>query len=195
MMAQKLAIDEPTVSLDALMALGSDARVEVIDGEIVYMSPVGGEHQDIGGNLYDIWKAFVKAHRLGLVYFDGLLYLLHQKGTRLKGSLVPDISFIRKADIPKHWDRRRPFPGAPTIAVEIISPSDEPENLIRRVRMYLEAGTEAVWAIYPETQEVHIYTADGAIQRYFDEMTIDMGAFMPGLTIPLPAIFAMPELE
>jgi Uma2 family endonuclease len=194
-MAQCTLIDEPTVPLDALMALGSDARVEVIDGEIVYMSPVGIRHQLIGGNIFNLWYAFVTQNQLGFVFFDGLIYLLHRSGKRLRGSLVPDVSFVAKADFPKDWDIDRPFPGAPTIAVEIVSPNDEPERLIRRVRMYLDAGTEAVWAVYPETREVHIYTADGAIQRYFDDMTIDMGAFMPGLTIPLPAIFAMPELE
>lgn len=194
-MAQGMAIDEPTVSLDALMALGSDARVEVIDGEIVYMSPVGIRHQFISGNLFNLWHPFVIQNKLGFVFFDGLIYLLHQRGKRLKGSLVPDVSFVAKANFSKDWDIDRPFPGAPTIAVEISSPNDEPENLLKRVRMYLDAGTEAVWAVYPETREVHIYTADGAIQRYFDDMTIDMGGFMPGLTIPLPAIFALPELE
>lgn len=194
-MAQQMAIDEPTVSLDALMALESDARVEVIDGEIVYMSPVGIRHQLIGGNLFNLWHPYVIQNELGVVFFDGLIYPLHQRGKRLKGSLVPDVSFVAKADFPKNWDIDRLFPGAPTIAVEIISPNDEPERLIRRVRMYLDARTEAVWAIYPETQEVHIYTAEGPIQRFYGDMTIDMGAFMPGLTIPLPAIFAMPELE
>jgi Uma2 family endonuclease len=194
-MAQCTLIDEPTVPLDALMALGSDARVEVIDGEIVYMSPVGIRHQLIGGNIFNLWYTFVTQNQLGFVFFDGLIYLLHRSGKRLRGSLVPDVSFVAKADFPKDWDIDRPFPGAPTIAVEIVSPNDEPERLIRRVRMYLDAGTQAVWAVYPETREVHIYTADGAIKRYFDDMTIDMGAFMPGLTIPLSAIFAMPELE
>ena len=39
-----------------LMALGSDARVEVVEGEIVEMAPVGMRHQFVGGNFYDPLK-------------------------------------------------------------------------------------------------------------------------------------------
>jgi Uma2 family endonuclease len=184
------AIDE-----DALMALGSHARVEVIDGEWVEMSPVGGEHHDIAGNIYDLWKPFVSQNRLGLVYFDGLIFLLHRKLRKLKGALVPDVSFIRKQDVPKTWDRDRPFPGSPTIAVEIVSPNDDADLLLRRVQMYLNAKTEQVWVVYPAAREIHVYLLDGGVRRYQDGMSIDMGALMSGLTVSVSAVFVLPELE
>lgn len=40
----------PGVTLDDLMALGSDARAEVVDGKIVEMSPVGILHQIVSEN-------------------------------------------------------------------------------------------------------------------------------------------------
>ncbi len=39
-----IAIERTAVTLDDLMALGEDARVEVINGEVVEMAPVGGLH-------------------------------------------------------------------------------------------------------------------------------------------------------
>jgi Uma2 family endonuclease len=49
-------LEEKYVTEESLLALPSDARVEVICGEIVRMSPAGGLHHFICGNLHDPLK-------------------------------------------------------------------------------------------------------------------------------------------
>lgn len=180
-----------------LMALGSNARVEVVEGEIVEMAPVGMLHQFVGGNIHDPLKAFVKKHDLGFVFYDGLIYLLNQEGQHLRGARVPDVSFIRKGMIPKGWNIERPFPGAPTLAVEVVSPDDDAEDLLKRTRDYLRAGSEQVWVAYPSEREVHQHKNGVDTVRVYakDADAIDSADLFPGLTLTIAEIFALPELE
>jgi len=47
-----MLVAEKLHTVESLMALGSDARIEVIEGKIVELSPVGGLHHFIGGKIY-----------------------------------------------------------------------------------------------------------------------------------------------
>lgn len=189
-------VEKKLITEAELMALGSNARVEVVDGEIVAMAPVGLEHQFVGGNFYDPLKAFVKQHDLGFVFYDGLIYLLDQNAQHLRGARVPDVSFVRKGLLPKGWNIKRPFPGAPTLAIEVVSPDDDAEDLLKRTRDYLRAGSEQVWIAYPSEREVHQHKQGADVVRVYaqDTDTIDVEGLFPGLTLTLGEIFALPNL-
>ena len=180
-----------------LMALGSDARVEVVEGEIVEMAPVGLRHQFVGGNFFRPLDQYVRENNLGFVFYDGLIYLLDQNEKHLRGARVPDVSFIRKGMIPKGWNIDRPFPGAPTLAIEVVSPDDDAEDLLKRTRDYLRAGSEQVWIAYPSEREVHQHRRGADTVRVYtqDSDVIDVEGLLPGLTLTLGTIFALPELE
>lgn len=47
-----MLVAEKLHTVESLMALGSDARIEFIERKIVEMSPLGGLHHFIGGNIY-----------------------------------------------------------------------------------------------------------------------------------------------
>lgn len=179
-----------------LMALGADARVEVVDGEIVAMSPVGEFHHHIAGNFYDRLKPFVTEHKLGFVFMDGLIYVLKAESQGIRGARVPDVSFIRKESLPKNRDIHRPLRAAPTLAIEVISPDDSSEELNKKINDYFEAGTEQVWLAFPLTKEVHVYKrGESQIRIYRGEETMDVSDLFPGLTLALKEIFALPTLE
>jgi Uma2 family endonuclease len=191
------AVQLKLITEGELMALGSDARVEVVNGELVEMVPVGGLHHLVGGNIHDLFKTPVTKIKLGLVFFDGLIYLLHKEEGGIKGARVPDVSFIRKADIPADWDIEKPFPGAPTLAIEIMSPHDDPEDILERVRDYQRAGTEEVWVVYPRHKEIHQYQLahPERVQVYRERDVIHMEHLLPGLTIAVADCFVMPDLH
>ncbi|MBE2270238.1 MAG: Uma2 family endonuclease [Anaerolinea sp.] len=187
---------EKFVDEDELMALGSNVFAEVIDGEMVEMSPVGTEHHIIVMNLLRILDAFVISNLLGYVFPDGLIYLLDADGKHLRGAQVPDVSFVRKGTLPKDWDIKRPYPGSPALAVEVLSPDDKPELLLKRVRKYLQFGSEQVWVVYPDSKEVHQYKRGAdTIRVYTGSDTLEVDDLFPGLTLTLTDIFAMPDLS
>src|SRR5690606_113688 len=188
-------VEAKYVTEEELLALGSDARVEVVNGEIVEMSPSGEEeHHDIAGNIHDLLKQFVKQHRLGRVYMDGLIYILSESEQGLKGARVPDVSFIRKGTLAKDRDRRKPIHAAPTLAVEVMSPDDDPDDMLIKVREYLAAGTEQVWVVYPRPKEVHQYKRNEAtVTTYRLDDTLTADDLFPGLKIALSVVFAVDE--
>ena len=183
---------------DDLMRLGADARVEIIDGEVVEMSPVGMLHHFIAGNIYDLLKPFVIRNALGYVFMDGLICLLDKEpGGGLRGAQVPDVCFIRKGHILKDFDISRPFPGSPDLAVEVMSPDDTGEEVLKKVRKYLEKGTEQVWVVYPQQEEVHQYLASSPdvlpIYRAKDAV-LEAETLFPGLKLTVGDFFILPDL-
>lgn len=190
------AIQAKFVDEDVLLRLDPDKTYEVIDGELVEMSPVGMEHHSIVMNILRILDAFVHSKRIGAIFPDGLIYLLDAEGKHLRGAQVPDLSFVRKGSLPKDWDTKRPYPGAPTLAVEVVSPGDDPNLLLKRVRKYLEYGTDQVWVVFPDGKEVHQYRRGADVIRvYTGADTMEIDDLFPGLTLTLTDIFAMPDLS
>jgi Uma2 family endonuclease len=179
-----------------VLALGSDARVEIVDGEVIEMPPVGMLHHFIAGNIYRILHDFAVDSKSGYVFMDGLICLLDVDGEGIRGAFVPDVCFIRKDRIPQEYDLARPFPGAPDLAVEVVSPNDNVEALLAKVRTYLNKGTEQVWVVFPQQQEVHQYIRDEAgVHTYSGSDTIGAEALLPGLELTMRAIFSLPDFD
>jgi Uma2 family endonuclease len=150
------------VTIDDLLRLGSDRWVEVVNGEIreihggEIMSP-GVIHSGIAANVYDILRAHVKATGAGIVRPDGLNYLLSVVAGTIRESRIPDVSFVRRERVVVDFEHERCFPGAPDLAVEIVSPHEAPEALEEKLDDYFAAGTEQIWVLYPGLRRVHVY--------------------------------------
>lgn len=189
------AVQEEVSPEPLLEGIDSDQRVEIINGELVEMSPVGVLHHIIVMNILRLLDSFVMNEHLGLVFPDGLLYLMH-KTSGLRGALVPDVSYISKAALPAEWDQHKPFPGAPTLAVEVISPDETALKINQKLKIYLESGTAEVWIVYPEAEEVYQYRADATdtIRVYRGEAVIPC-APLAGLAITAAQCFAQPKLD
>ncbi|MEO8610508.1 MAG: Uma2 family endonuclease [Chloroflexota bacterium] len=193
----EIPVQTALISEDDLMRLGSDTRVEIVDGELVYISPVGGMHVFVVNNTYDALKPIVKEKKLGYLFTDGLIYRMFGTSEDIRGARVPDVSFIRKANIPKDWDLRRPFLGVPDLAIEVISPGDDAVDVLKKVREYFSKGTEQVWRMYPDEKEVHQYFRDDpdAVRVYTGDKLIDADAFSPGLILVMSDLFLLPDLD
>ncbi len=177
--AKTIATEDDLMRLDA-----QGQRFELSDGELIEQSPVGVKHADVAGNVYDTLKAFVKAHQLGAVRMDSLIYLLHiDPDSGKRTARIPDTSFTRKGRLPKDFDRSRPFPGAPDLAVEVVSPSEGADDLMAKIRDYLRYGSEQVWVLYPEQKELHQYiNGEKSSHIYVEDDRIDGGTLIPGFS-------------
>jgi Uma2 family endonuclease len=182
-------------TVDDLMRLGSDVRVEVVSGDMVEMTPVGGVHAFIVDNFYRLLYPVVSANKLGYVVTDSLIYILSAGTTGVRIARVPDVSFVRKESIPPDWDIERPFPGAPTLAVEVMSPDDQFEDVVAKVHDYFDANTEEVWVVLPRQKTIYRYRrGESQVQTYRGMDTIDASALFPGLVLALADVFALPDL-
>lgn len=62
------------------------------------------------------------------------------------GVKVPDVAWASFEFLAKHGDTT-PFPEAPEICVEIVSPSNSDEEMHDKTQAYFTAGAEEVWII------------------------------------------------
>lgn len=75
------------------------------------------------------------------------------------------------------------------MAVEVLSPSDNPLEVQQKVRDYLEAGGRLVWVVAPEAKTVTVYRADGSARLLREQDQLDGEGVLPGLMIPLAQVF------
>jgi len=185
-------ITRPKVTIEDVVAFDEDRRIEVVNGEIKDNTVTAGFiHIQIVSNLYDLLKPFVKKHRLGYVYPDGLTYILYEdKEQGVRDSRIPDFSFVRPGLIPEDWDRSRPFPGCPALAVEVVSLTEKTAKLMEKVASFLRYDTEQVWVIYPQKQQLHQYLKDDTPPRtYTADDTLQAETLFPGLAIKIADLF------
>lgn len=168
-----------------------EARVEVEDGEInISERDMTLLHLLSIKLLYDLLNPFVVSHQLGVVFMDGVRYRLVGTAADVRRAQMPDLSFVRAARIPTDLDMNGDFPGAPDLAVEVISPGQSNTLLLKKLLGYLEAGTVEGWLIYPRKQEIHVYrqAAEG-VAIYSGAVAVDTSLLFPGLALRASDIF------
>lgn len=129
--------------------LGDGYRVELIDGEIVLMSPSGYESDEVASEFSAQLRNWVRPRQLGRVTGAGAGFNLPNSDTR-----TPDVSFVRA-------ERLRLSPRsfaelAPDLIVEVKSPTDTLIGLRAKIDEFLEQGTQVGILIHPEQRWVEI---------------------------------------
>src|SRR5688572_7190612 len=96
-------------------------RVELIDGEIVEMTPSSDGSSSVAARITVLIGMHVLPNNLGRLYgADGGFVLFPDRET----VRVPDVAFVRAERMP-HGEARRHFPRlAPDLVVEVLSPTD-----------------------------------------------------------------------
>ena len=80
----------------------------------------------------------------------------------------------------------------PAFAVEIISPTDDAEDVETKLAEYIKAGVQVVWHIYPGNQVVYVYTARQTVTRCLEDDVCSVAPVLPDFTISVNALFAPP---
>ncbi len=170
---------------------------EVIDGQLVETDTdmMGLLHTIVIDNLILVLKPFAKKHKLGLVHTDGVKYVLHVDENGIQIAFKPDLGFLRTGRIPPDFDLyRSPFPGAPNLAVEVVSPGQTTTDVLDKVTDYLKYRTEEVWVIYPIKRELHRYRrGEEPPQIYTDSQSLQTEALFPGLNLQVADLFVVDE--
>ena len=163
-----------------------DVRTELVDGEIVQMSPPGYEHGRICSRIDLKLRSFVEARSLGEVVTE-VGFILRRNPDMVRG---PDLAFISQAKLEAHGGTSKFWRGAPDLAVEVLSPEDRTSEVLRKVGDYLEAGTRLVWVVDPETQTVSAYRGLQQVRVYRIGEELPGEDVLPGFSLPVAQIFA-----
>lgn len=183
------------ITLADLQRLDAEERwVEVEDGEIIESeNHVTFLHLIIIQNLFRILDPFVRMNQLGLVFMDGVRYILEGAPTDIHRARKPDFSFIRAGRIAADFDWAGDFVGAPDLAVEVASPGQTNTILLPKITRYLQAGSDEAWLIYPWRKTMYQYRHDAEEPfLYKGADVVDTSRLFPGLKLTLSDLFATP---
>jgi Uma2 family endonuclease len=130
---------------------------EVVDGELV-MSPKNNFiHGRICTRLLTALENFNRENRLGVILESSTGFWMRNRNCR-----APDISFVPRTRLEAlkfKPSSRQFFPGAPDLAVEILSPNNSRSELDKRLRDFFSSGTQIAWLINPDTESVEVCRA------------------------------------
>jgi Uma2 family endonuclease len=147
--------------------------------------PPFAERGRVTMNLGTPIDVHVKAQDLGTVFAAETGFLLARDPDTVR---APDVAFLRADREPT--PERGYFPGAPDLAVEVLSPDDRPGYVRDKVAEWLEAGALAVWVVDPRARSVTVHEPGRSPTLLGASDTLDGGDVLPGLTIDVGEIFA-----
>jgi len=187
-----MTIREKKLTIDEFWELAqrpeySDKQLELIDGEVIIMSPSSGKNSKIAATIIRLIGNYVVEHDLGDVTSSDGGFVVSENTV-----LQPDAGFIQHSRIP---DEEFVFyPVAPDLAVEVISPSETRPSIQQKTRIYLEGGTQVVWNVYPEGQTVDVVTlgegGELVTQTLSVEQTISGEPALVGFSVSVGEFFA-----
>jgi len=158
---------------------------ELDEGELVVMTKPRPLHNRIVANLEYELRAYLKTHPVGEVFNPENLFVL---GPNIKRA--PDVSFLR-AERAKQIDPNADIPGAPDLAVEVLSPTDTVSAMRRKIRQYFAAGAQYVWVVYPDTREVEVWHEAARPQVVLQDTDfLEAPGLLPEFRLPVGALFA-----
>ena len=80
-----------------------------------------------------------------------------------EGVKVADVVWASNEFI-KTFAYKTPYPKAPEICIEIVSPSNSKAEMAEKIELYLAKGAKEVWLVY-ENEKTEIYTHEGQIDK------------------------------
>jgi Uma2 family endonuclease len=158
---------------------------ELVDGVLVE-KVMGYPEPSVTCTLIRLLGNFLDKHDLGnLAGADGTIRLMP------KLVRIPDSSFVRWENLSNREITLEPIPDlVPDLAVEVLSESNTPKEMERKLREYFLVGVKLVWFVDPESRTVQVFTAPDQSVVLTEADTLDGGDVLPGLSLPLRRVFA-----
>jgi Uma2 family endonuclease len=98
--------------------------------------------------------------------------------------LTPDISVYPKDEIkPNFWEDISRFEKPPLLAIEIISPSQNIQDLLSKAKILVQSGAKSVWTVEPFSYSIWVTNEKGT--KLFHNTTIEI----EGVTVDFQKIF------
>jgi Uma2 family endonuclease len=158
---------------------------ELVEGVLVE-KPMGYYESRLAAVLIHFIEKFLDEHDLGIVLgADATL--------RLMPNLVrmPDVSFVSWDKLPNREPPPEPIPDlVPDLAVEVLSESNTPKEMRRKLREYFSVGVRLVWIIDPKSQTAVAHTSPTKKTRIPRDGALEGGAVLPGFRLDLKVFFA-----
>lgn len=174
------------VTLETLLALPDDGvRHELQGGLLLSEPPTGFQHGDVTAEILVRLRTFAAREGSVRVVTDVFFVLARNPDT----VRAPDVACLRPNHASALEDPSRPVPGAPALAVEVVSPSNAADAVHAKVADYLAAGTDVVWVVDPRDRRVTVYRELLSPRHLVGDDLLDAGDVLPGFSVRVRELF------
>ncbi|MBD1845028.1 Uma2 family endonuclease [Cyanobacteria bacterium FACHB-63] len=176
-----MAIAAPSMSLEAFLENPIN-HTEWIDGQIFEKKEMSAKTGRIQARLARYWGNYQESSQQG-----GEVYT--EAPCRTVGRVrCPDVAYLSPALVTQHGNFKV-LPHSFLLIAEIMSPTDEAEEVFTKVREYLASQGREVWLVFPESQYVLVITADRQVLRTLGE-TVATEKVLQGFSVAVDELLA-----
>jgi Uma2 family endonuclease len=104
-----------------------------------------------------------------------------------KPNCVPDIAIYPKLEF-NFWDDELSMTEMPLTAIEIVSPSQSDNDILKKINRYFQAGVKSCWFVMPAFQAISVYSSLEKYTFFTSDMTLTDPA--TGIEIALNEVFS-----
>ena len=174
------ATEEDVIAIEAK----HNRLCELVDGTLVEKT-MGLFESRIAAVLIMILGEFVEDHDLGIVYATDATMRILPGIVRM-----PDVSFVSWKRLPGRELPMEAIPDlVPNLAIEVLSVSNTPKEMKRKLREYFEAGVEQVWFVDGEAETFEVFKNPTKSRMYADTQIVKGGKVLPGFELSVEAFF------
>ncbi|MEM8945817.1 MAG: Uma2 family endonuclease [Planctomycetota bacterium] len=128
-------------------------KIELNQHGAIVMTPASNRHARQQSRIYDLLNSLKRS---------GELIVECAVGTE-SGVRVPDVAWMSDSFVAKHGEST-PFPRAPELCVEVVSPSNSRAEMEEKIQLYLDRSAREVW-LCSEAGTVEFFDATGAVDE------------------------------
>ena len=174
---EKLQIDYP------------DYQMELVEGEIIVMSPSGLESGEIVAAIVAQLRNWVRPRKLGRVIASNGGFRLPNTDGDVR---APDASFIRAEKLPRSTEDYAEL--VPDLIFEVKSKSDKLPKLRQKIQEFIELGTVVGVLVDPRTRTMEVYRYQQEKIVLKDGDVLEVEEILPGWKLPVVEVWA-PDFE
>lgn len=159
---------------------------ELVEGVLVTLNPAGSAPAITAARIVRRLDDVADRQKLGIVGGADWGFKLRSDPDTVR---APDAAFVCAGRIPSAGIPPGFWPGAPDLAVEVLSPSHTFAARLEKVQEYLDAGTRLVWLVEPDPRRLTVFRpGERTVSLHADDM-VDGGDVLPGFHLLLSEIW------
>jgi Uma2 family endonuclease len=180
-------LSEPVWSDEAYLVFSEafNRPIELSDGHLIILPMPSLTHQRILKQFVYLGQTWLGATKRGEILFAAHPICLWPGKYR-----EPDAMIWLNEHKNRMGERES---GPPDLALEIVSPNNEPHDLETKFQEYAQTGVPEYWIIQPETRTVSVYTLDAQSYKLAAQSMAGQRAssrILPGFEVSVDALFA-----
>lgn len=157
-------------------------RYEYVKGNLEKKNMPNAKHSGIAGRLVIELGIYLKKNKIGRIYPEAHFQIGKDKR-------IPDVAFVESPKIPETGEPQKFWDFAPDLAIEIVSPTDFYQDVLKKIDDYFVVGIKQVWLINPEKETLTIYFSSSETKLLTKKDVLTCEDILPKFNLKLSEIF------